>query len=744
MNTKRARLSLLAAAVAGGVVVALSGLVAEAWLRGPAVPPAIASSSAGNFFVGFGDDALKFNPGAAVPVARRLGATAFRITLGWEPGQTRLAPVDAAELDRAVRSAAGMRLVLAVYATGAKAPVTSELRDQYCEYVRSTLERHPQINDVVIWNEPNKSHFWRPQFTADGSSAAPPAYAALLGRCWDVLHESRAGVNVVGPATSPAGNDRPDAKSNVSHSPGNFIRKLGQAYRASGRRLPLFDTVGHNVYGETTAERPWKRHRFSDRISLGDWTELMQALWDAFHGTPQPIPGECAGGRCTSIWYLENGFQTVVDSHKASLYRGVPNERHPLPDFGGGEPAAPRVDDDSPAPDQATQILDAVRLAACQPYVEAYFNFLLVDELDLEGWQSGALWADWTPKDSFEAFARAVGEANARTVDCAALKGGRVPGVFRPSVGVDVVETQWPKARRFNWRNAVWRFRVKTAEDADYQAVVYRLDGSSARTPTLRARGELREGFLSFVQFPARRLQPGIYQMQIELVSSGNPERKSVRASPALTVELPRGKRGGTAAAVQAAAPLVSTELSEIPRGPRVSAAPESPQLGFPGVAWPGDIASIAQALSLSEGEELEKRILVELNRVRRKHGLRALAFSSALARGADAHARSMGLRGYFSHDWADGRPFDKWILRYYPVGQARIWSAGENLLWSSLPLDPQAAADMWLRSPPHRRILLGRQWRQLAIGVVQASSAPGVYSGQAVAIAVAHFGVRY
>jgi hypothetical protein len=42
-----------------------------------------------------------------------------------------------------------------------------------------------------------------------------------------------------------------------------------------------------------------------------------------------------------------------------------------------------------------------VRLAACQPRVAAFFNFLLVDEDRLGGWQSGLLWADWKRKPAF-------------------------------------------------------------------------------------------------------------------------------------------------------------------------------------------------------------------------------------------------------------------------------------------------------------------------------------------------------
>jgi hypothetical protein len=66
------------------------------------------------------------------------------------------------------------------------------------------------------------------------------------------------------------------------------------------------------------------------------------------------------------------------------------------------------------AVDQATQLGDAVRLAYCQPYVGAFFNFLLADESRLTGWRSGLPWSNWRPKPSYHAFGRAVVDVHAR------------------------------------------------------------------------------------------------------------------------------------------------------------------------------------------------------------------------------------------------------------------------------------------------------------------------------------------
>ncbi|MFL5954129.1 MAG: fibronectin type III domain-containing protein [Gaiellaceae bacterium] len=387
-----------------------------------AVAPAAVSGGNSGFFIGFADDLPKQVGADAVTPATELGASAFRFTLQWTPGQTQLSAADTAGLDRAVGAATGSRIVLAVYGTTADAaPTDATRRDQYCTYVKSAVARYSQVRDVVIWNEPNKSLFWKPQLNADGSTASPAAYEAVIAQCYDVLHAAFPNVNVIGLALSSTGND--DAGS---QSPGNFIRKVGEAYRTSGRSAPILDTVALHPYPSKPSERPWAQHIASKVIGQGDWNKLMYNLWLAFSGTGQPIPG--AG---VSIWYLEDGFQSQIPAEKASLYTGTENVAA-LPEWTGGEPDAPTPAATSPAPDAGTQVLDAVRLAACQPNVAAYFNFLLADEPVLTGWQSGPLYADRTRKASYPAFQQAFAAAAGGTVDCAALKGGLPSPDFMP------------------------------------------------------------------------------------------------------------------------------------------------------------------------------------------------------------------------------------------------------------------------------------------------------------------------
>ena len=336
-----------------------------------AAEPAQAGSG---LLVGVHDDGIKWTarPGPILGPVRALGLDAMRVTLQWRPGRRNLTGGDHTRLRRAVAADRdGVRVVLAVYGRAVDAPRGARAREDYCRFVRNALLRYGEIRDVVVWNEVNSDTFGRPQ------EGAPAAYAALLARCWDLLHAAVPEVNVL---TTTAG----------SHDPASFIRGIGVAYRASGRTQPLFDTTGHNPYPRYPDELPTARHDVY--IGQGDYKRLVLVLDEAFALTAQPAP---------LIWYLENGFQTAVGGTRRSLYAGRESVERTI----------------SPA-GQAAQLGTALRLAFCQPRVGAFFNFLLVDEVSLEGWQSGLLWADWKPKPAFGAYRAAIDEVRRGAVDC--------------------------------------------------------------------------------------------------------------------------------------------------------------------------------------------------------------------------------------------------------------------------------------------------------------------------------------
>jgi len=389
-----------------------------------------------------------------------LGLGSAYVWVHWASGHA-LSDEDVASVtDTAGALPPGTRVVVGVGGPGRRdgvpaVPLDAATRDEYCGFVRELLDRVPAVRDVVLWNEPNKTAGWAPQYDgseAGAASVAPAAYVALLARCWDVLHAFRADVNVIAPNTSPNGNDNPAAPSNISHSPAQFIRQMGLAYRASGRTARIFDTVAHHAYGIAPRERPWRSHLDEKWISQGDWSRLMSALTEAFSGTGQAIPGQCFGGACVWIWYTEAGFQTTPADGKAPAYSGTEPTPNVIPDDVGGDPPGGPIA--TFAPDLRAQFVDAVDLAACQPYVQAFFNYRLLDDAPLAEWQSGLLWADGTRKSSYAYAKAAIAAAHAGTVDCGTLKGGPAPTPesVPPAAPAGLVASPGVKKITLSWR----------------------------------------------------------------------------------------------------------------------------------------------------------------------------------------------------------------------------------------------------------------------------------------------------
>lgn len=173
--------------------------------------------------------------------------------------------------------------------------------------------------------------------------------------------------------------------------------------------------------------------------------------------------------------------------------------------------------------------------------------------------------------------------------------------------------------------------------------------------------------------------------------------------------------------------------------------APSQPR-PQPATAAAAQTAQPSQAgpFGVSATPDLARSLVAEVNRTRRAYGLRPLAYSARLATAATEHSTALARAGMFTHSWpTTGRLFSSWIRGFYPASGYRAWSAGENLLWASPGITAADAVQQWLDSPTHRRVMLTKSWRELGIGVVAATSAPGTYGGRNVQIAAAEFGLR-
>jgi hypothetical protein len=332
---------------------------------------------------------------AKMDLLRAVGYDAVRISTIWSPGQTSPSDAELLVLGNAVSAAnlSGVRPILSVTVAGsATAPVTADAQSQFAQYAASIAQSLSSVNDVVVANEPNSNRFWMPQFNADGSDAAAPAYLQLLATTYDALKAARPSLNVIGAGLAPRGGDCATC-AKQTHSPTTFIQDLGAAYRASGRTTPVMDIFNMHVYQDYSALPPSFEHPLSTTISVPDYGKLTALLANAFDGTAQP-------GSTLPILYGEFGVESIPPADKAGLYSGT-------------EPAGTNPVDE---PTQAAYLTEALKLAYCQPNVIGILNFKIVDEPTLSGWQSGLYYPDETAKSSLAAVHAAVDAAHAGTL----------------------------------------------------------------------------------------------------------------------------------------------------------------------------------------------------------------------------------------------------------------------------------------------------------------------------------------
>jgi hypothetical protein len=413
--------------------------------------------------VGVVDDAGIWNdPGALVALAGAAGFDTLRMTAQWHSGTTELPAGQLARLQRAalLASMGGVNPIVSIYnVDGASSPLDPSARAQFVEFTKEIVSALPWVATFIVGNEPNSSVYWRPQFDASGGDAAAQAYFELLAASYDAIKATRPGVTVIGGALDSHGNDDPTG-ARSSHSPSTFIRDLGRAYRASGRKSPIMDVFDEHVYADTSALPPSMPHAGS-AVAEGDYGKLVKLLGGAFDGTAQR-------GSTLPIFYGEYGVETAISPDKAGAY--------------GGAESAKTVDEAT----QARYYAEAFRLALCQPNVIGIMVFHAVDESALGAWQSGPYYADGTPKSSLPAIRDAAAAARAgsaatcpdRTPPAVSIStaGGTVAAAADDSVGVgrvtllvdgSVAEVRYAGPYAFSWepkRPGRYRLEVRASD----------------------------------------------------------------------------------------------------------------------------------------------------------------------------------------------------------------------------------------------------------------------------------------
>ncbi len=346
--------------------------------------------------IGAVEDAAKWgDPVAKMDLARLVGFKAVRMTMQWSSGQTTPTAAELQNMKAAADAArlAGIEPIAAIYNVGSSStPADDTSRAQFVEFARAVVSGLPSVQRFVVGNEPNLNRYWMPQFNADGSDAAAPAYELLLAASYDAIKAARPDAIVLGGALSPRGEDSPTS-TRPTHSPTAFIKDLGAAYRASGRTAPLMDVWDQHVYDDYSAMPPSFEHPNSTTIAVADYGKLVSLLGQAFDGTAQQ-------GSTLPIFYGEYGVESIIPPEKAGIYSGI-------------EPTTTKPVDE---PTQAALYEEAFKVVYCQPNVTGIMVFHVSDESALAAWQSGPYYADDTAKASLGRIRDAAAAARAGTL----------------------------------------------------------------------------------------------------------------------------------------------------------------------------------------------------------------------------------------------------------------------------------------------------------------------------------------
>jgi uncharacterized protein YkwD len=113
-----------------------------------------------------------------------------------------------------------------------------------------------------------------------------------------------------------------------------------------------------------------------------------------------------------------------------------------------------------------------------------------------------------------------------------------------------------------------------------------------------------------------------------------------------------------------------------------------------------------SRAAASSRHDATEAGIVRALNNARASYGLPTLRASRGLARAADAHSKTMRRANRMGHG-----DYSRRVRRY-----VRTRKVGENLAWMS-GCNAGAIVHMWLKSGPHRKIMLSRSFRRIGVG---------------------------
>jgi hypothetical protein len=341
-----------------------------------AVPGRAGASTAVRY--GVQDDAwLRFGPGTLAARLNRLsslGVDVVRVNVQWPEVEPRRGVYDWNGYDPVVRGlhARGIEPVLTLvstpaWANGGRGPNRAPSSGaSFAAFAGHAARRWPFVRRWLVWNEPNQRRWLRP--------TSPSVYVTrLLNPAYAAIHRAAPGALVGGGVTAPRG-------STGGVSPVAWIAGMAAAHA----RL---DAYAHNPYPLSPSETPLAGGcGHCATITMATLPRLVADVRRAF-------------GPATRIWLSEYGYQT----NPPDRFLGVSDAK------------------------QAAYLADAAMRAFLTPRVDLLVQYLVRDEPDLGGWQSGLLTASGAAKPSYAAFRLPLAIAR-RTASAVTLWGQVRPG----------------------------------------------------------------------------------------------------------------------------------------------------------------------------------------------------------------------------------------------------------------------------------------------------------------------------
>jgi hypothetical protein len=227
----------------------------------------------------------------------------------------------------------------------------------------------PPVKLWTAWNEPNNPIWLSPQYKRAGRkwvAQSAITYAKICNAIYQGVHGvlispktgPLRGEKVACGVTDPRGNDAPTSRR-PSIDPLTFLTAAKKA------GMGPFDAYAHNPYASGGAETPSyvPSGRTARRIQMGNLGVLM-ALLTKYYGPKH-------------LWITEYGYQTNPPD-STSVATTWEN--------------------------QALYMREAVSIARSIPRVDMFVWFLLKDEPDIRGWQSGLETDSGRHKPSWTAF----------------------------------------------------------------------------------------------------------------------------------------------------------------------------------------------------------------------------------------------------------------------------------------------------------------------------------------------------